>query len=146
MSVKTYSLKTDGETKLAANFKVKEFRCKDGSDGIKVDTDLVELLQKIRTHFGKPLTINSGYRTKTYNTKVGGAPASKHLYGKAADIRVSGTEPLAVAKYAEEIGALGIGWYKGQAFTHVDTRANKVYWCQISAGDANTYISTFENL
>lgn len=30
MSVKTYSLKKDGEKQLSKNFKVREFRCKDG--------------------------------------------------------------------------------------------------------------------
>ena len=32
MSVKTYSLAKDGDTKLSENFTVQEFRCKDGSD------------------------------------------------------------------------------------------------------------------
>lgn len=32
MSVKTYSKKTDGNTKLSANFRVREFACSDGGD------------------------------------------------------------------------------------------------------------------
>ena len=51
-TVVTYSRKAHGEQSLSANFRVREFACKDGSDKILVDTALVALLQKIRDHFG----------------------------------------------------------------------------------------------
>ena len=41
-----------------------------------------------------PLIINSGYRSEAVNRAVGGAKASNHLAGCAADIRVSGQEQL----------------------------------------------------
>lgn len=41
-----------------------------------------------------PLIINSGYRSEAVNRGVGGAKASNHLAGCAADIRVSGQEQL----------------------------------------------------
>ena len=53
MAIKAYSYAKDGNRKLSANFAVKEFRCKDGSDPIFIDDELVTLLQKIRDHFGK---------------------------------------------------------------------------------------------
>lgn len=34
MALNVYSLERDGEKSLSKNFKVKEFRCKDGSDPI----------------------------------------------------------------------------------------------------------------
>ena len=86
MKVRSYSKAKDGNTALTRNFKVREFACKDGSDTIFVSHDLVEILQKIRDHFGKAVTINSGYRTVTYNKKVGGAANSYHMRGMAADI------------------------------------------------------------
>ena len=124
----TYSLKKDGSKKLSANFKVKEFACKDGSDSIIIDSDLVIVLQKIRDHFGKAVTINSAYRNATYNKKIGGASKSQHVYGKAADIVVSGVSPEKVAQYAEYLmpSKGGIGLYP--AFTHVDVRANRSRW------------------
>lgn len=61
--IRQYSLAKDGNRKLAPDFKVREFRCKDGSDEILVDEALVLLLQCIREHFGKAVTITSGYRT-----------------------------------------------------------------------------------
>lgn len=130
MAVKTYSLRLDGGRKLSANFTVREFRSKCGSDQVLVDEALVILLQKIRDHFGKAITINSAYRTAAHNKKVGGSTKSQHLLGTAADIAVSGVTPLAVAQYAESLGAGGIGLYG--SFTHVDTRAGKVRWDQRS--------------
>ena len=42
----------------------------------------------------EPLIVNSGYRSEAVNRAVGGAKASNHLAGCAADIRVSGQEQL----------------------------------------------------
>lgn len=140
MAVKTYSLKKDGEKKLSDNFRVREFRCKDGTDKILISEELVQLLQNIRSHFGKPVTINSAYRNETYNRKVGGVKYSQHVLGKAADIAVSGVSPYDVAKYAESIGAGGIGLYKN--FTHIDSRVKKSRWDQRSG--KQVVVSTFK--
>lgn len=131
-SVKVYSKAKNGTTKLSANFKVSEFACKDGSDTVFVAPELVTVLQKIREHFDKAVTINSAYRTETHNAKEGGSPTSQHKYGMAADIRVSGVTPLAVAQYAQTLlpNKGGIGVY--QTFTHVDVRATKSRWDQRS--------------
>ena len=50
MAIKQYSLKADGARKLAPGFKVREFRCRDGSDVVMIDQTLVVLLQAIREH------------------------------------------------------------------------------------------------
>ena len=71
MSIKQYSLKADGSRRLAPSFTVREFRCRDGSDVVMIDESLVVLLQCIREHFGKPITITSGYRTAAHNKSVG---------------------------------------------------------------------------
>ena len=128
MTIKAYSKAKDGNKKLSTNFKVKEFACTDGSDPIFIDTELVNVLQKIRTHFGKSVTITSAYRTPTKNKAVGGETYSQHLYGKAADIKVNGITPKKVAAYAEKLlpKSGGIGIYKN--FTHIDVRASKSRW------------------
>lgn len=128
MSIKTYSKKADGNTKLSENFRVREFACSDGSDTVKIDLDNVKQLQKIRDHFGAAITITSGYRTAAYNAspKVGGAKNSYHVKGQAADIVVSGISPLRVAMYAESIGCRGVIYYPKKRFTHIDTR-NGIY-------------------
>lgn len=137
-----YSRSRDGESILCIHgnptcFKVKEFACKDGSDKILIDKRGISMLQKIREHFGKPLIINSGYRTETYNAKVGGAKNSYHKYGKAYDIRIKEVTPLEIAKYAEEIGVKGIGWYN--TFTHVDLREKRYFWHNKSGNSMTTF-------
>lgn len=122
----TYSRSRDGEKQLSEHFKVKEFACKDGSDTILIDQQLVYYCEMIRRYFGRPITINSGYRTPAYNAKVGGAGGSKHKEGKAADIVVSGVSPQKVAQYAEEIGVKALHAYN--TFTHIDTRPNYARW------------------
>lgn len=126
--VTPYSKQKDGNKNLSANFKVKEFACKDGSDVIFISQELVNLLQDIRNHFGKPVNINSGYRTPAYNKKVGGATYSQHLYGTAVDVYINGVAPTEVAKYAEkQLGERGgVGVYS--TFTHIDVREAKARW------------------
>lgn len=127
-SVRIYSKTKEGSQQLSANFKVREFACKDGSDPIFVSPALVEVLQAIRTHFGRAVTINSGYRTPVHNKKEGGATYSRHLYGMAADIKVSGVTPKKVAAYAETLlpKSGGIGIYA--KFVHIDVRASRARW------------------
>ena len=128
MTIKAYSKAKDGNKNLSANFKVREFACTDGSDPIFIDTELVNVLQKIRTYFGKSVTITSAYRTPTKNKAVGGETYSQHLYGRAADIKVKGISPKKVAAYAEQLlpNKGGIGTYSN--FTHVDVRSTKSRW------------------
>lgn len=127
-AIKAYSKSKDGNKKLSTNFRVREFACTDGSDPIFISTDLVMVLQKIRTHFGKAVTITSAYRTPTRNKAVGGTTYSQHLYGTAADIKVSGVSPIKVAEYAEKLlpNKGGIGIY--DTFTHIDVRDTKSRW------------------
>lgn len=131
MAIKAYSLAKDGEKAVSKNFRVKEFRCKDGSDPIFVDSDLVDLLQKIRDHFGKPVNINSAFRTASHNAKQKKASKySQHLYGKAADIWISGVSVDTLAAYAETLlpNRGGIGRYYTDKFVHVDVREVKSRW------------------
>ena len=127
-TVYSCSKSTEGNIQLSANFKVKEFACKDNSDTVFISPDLVLVLQKIRSHFGKPITINSAYRTTSHNKKVNGSPKSQHLFGMAADIVVRGVNPKDVAAFAETLlpNTGGIGIYK--TFTHVDVRETKSRW------------------
>lgn len=132
VTINAYSKKKDGEKKLSNNFKVKEFACKDGSDVIFVAPGLVDILQKIRDHFAKPVIIDSAYRTPEYNNKVGGAEFSQHTYGTAADIHIKGVTVAQVKIYAESLlpSTGGIGLYTKQGFLHVDVREVKARWSE----------------
>lgn len=143
MAVRTYSLKKSGNNLISKNFKVKEFACKDGSDTVLIDSRLVDYLQMIRSHFNKPVTISSGYRTASYNASVGGTKTSYHVQGMAADIKVDGVNPVIVGMYAQTIGAGGIGLYAyvSGGFVHIDSRTQQYRWLTLYKGDAYHQIS-----
>ena len=130
-NIKTYKKGT--AEKLSKNFTSKEFDCHGNGCCVKtqIDEQLVNYVQKIRDHFGKPVNISSGYRCSTHNKNVGGATGSRHAKGQAADIYINGVAPAEIAKYAESIGIKGIGLYetnKDGYFVHVDTRETKSFW------------------
>ena len=141
MAIKTYKKGT--ATQLSTNFKSTEFDCHGSGccSSTLVDENLVKYLQKIRSHFGKSVHINSGYRCKKHNAAVGGASASNHMDGEAADIRIDGVTPLEVAQYAEHIGVLGIGVYSWGV--HIDTRTSKYFWYDGGASNVKTFGGSF---
>ena len=125
--------KKGDSAQISKNFQYKEFDCHGSGccSTTVIDEKLVEYVQRIRDHFGKPVTITSPYRCEVHNRRVGGATKSYHMQGKAADIVVQGVSSREVAKYAESIGILGIGLYETSAdgyFTHIDTRTTKSFW------------------
>jgi len=54
---------------------------------------LATLLEDVRKAIGKPISINSGFRSKKVNDAVGSKDTSQHRIGCAADIKVSGMTP-----------------------------------------------------
>ena len=96
---------------------------------------LSTLLDQIRDAWGGPLRVVSGYRSPAWNARVGGAKASQHMEGKAADICPIGP----ASRRADDVSRLhmlilriqghnslpllgGLGNYPGR-WCHVDIRA-----------------------
>ena len=117
----------------SAHFKLSEFKCKDGT-AVPAKyyghcQKLMNLLEEIREACGdRPITINSGYRTESYNKKVDGAKQSQHLYAAAADIKVSGKSASEVYKLCDRLVGSRGGVGKYSTFTHVDVRGHKARW------------------
>ena len=121
---------------MTKNFTKEEFDCNDGSEmNIAIYHNIVKVanqLQILRNYIGKPITINSGYRSEEYNADVGGVKSSQHVMGRAADIVVKGMTPLAVYTTIElliEKGDMlqgGLGLY--DSFVHYDIRGTKARW------------------
>lgn len=106
---------------VAEHFKLKEFRCNNGARNIKLDPQLVELCQKIRDELGKPLHVNSGFRTEGYNREIGGAQKSQHVRGTAADLTPRGGVTVRqLYLVAKKFNPGGLGGYDN--FVHVDVR------------------------
>lgn len=88
-----------------------------------------EMLERIRTELGAPVTVTSGYRSQPVNRAVGGVTSSDHAQGHAADIVAPGFgSPYCIAKLlSQSLGPLGIGQLilegvKGKQWVHVSTR------------------------
>ena len=60
---------------------------------------LAKFLEQVKEALdGKPIMINSGFRSKQVNDSVGSKDTSQHRIGCAADIRVPGMTPDAVVR------------------------------------------------
>ena len=125
--------------KLTNNFTKSEFDCKSGEEMPLEVLENVKLLaiqlQKIREYVGKPIRINSAYRSEAHNEAIGGVKTSQHILGKAADITIDTFTPDEVVSIIENMltnEMLG-GFYIGglgsyNTFTHVDIREKKARW------------------
>ncbi|KQT17420.1 hypothetical protein ASG31_08395 [Chryseobacterium sp. Leaf404] len=121
---------------LTQNFSLEEFACKDGTPvpaslypNIK---KLAQNLQVLRDHVGKPVVLNSGYRTPSYNKKIGGAKDSQHPKANAGDIKIAGMTPKQVHSTILQLikeGKMhngGLGLYS--TFVHYDVRPVPARW------------------
>jgi hypothetical protein len=61
-------------------------------------TRLAEFLEQVRKILGKPIFVNSAFRSKLVNDAVGSKDTSQHRLGCAVDIRVVGMTPDEVVK------------------------------------------------
>lgn len=124
-NVDIYDNYSEGGLKVAENFVVKEFACRDGSRVVIIHHELPAYLQKARNHFGRPLIITSAYRTVTHNARERGAANSNHIYGCAADIYIPGVSALDLYNYLCEIAgdSCEIGIYDN--FVHFAVQKDK---------------------
>lgn len=117
------------------HFDLSEFHCNCGEcsllppDGM--DPFLLVLCDEIRERCGFALKVNSGYRCRKHNTRIGGAEQSQHMFGKAADLAPLATSEARLKTLREVIELLSpVGYGKYKTFCHVDNRAGdrKARW------------------
>ena len=126
MYTREYSLKKDSEKNITPYIKVKEVKCKDGTDYIKMDQVICSIISYAREKFGKPVTITSGYRTANYNSKVdGSATDSRHIKGLAIDHYISGVSLYDLANIYYSFGLIRIKVYN--SFLHADTDTSPMW-------------------
>lgn len=118
-------------------FKPYEFDSPDApGSGVSVKKELVVKLDQLRKRYGRPINVSSGFRTLAENTRVGGAAASAHLTGEAADIRCTSADArFMLVKIALELGFARIGIYS--SWIHLDVARHlpdKVCWVSVDRG------------
>ena len=121
---------------MTKNFSKEEFDCNDGSEmPINVYHNMAKVanqLQTLRDYIGKPIQVNSAWRSEEYNASIGGVKNSQHIMGRAADIVIKGMTPIEVSKIIEELISKGdmlqggLGIYS--SFVHYDIRGTKARW------------------
>lgn len=98
--IRQYSLSVHGPSfRLRPDFQLWEFASRDGADEVILSDKVLDVLQDLRTHLGRSVTILSGYRTVSHNTAEGGSDNSRHTTGEASDVHVKGAKPAAIAAY-----------------------------------------------
>ena len=110
-------------------FKPSEFACRCGecgSDGLEMDVQFVYALHQLRSRYGKPLIITSGYRCPEYNSRISSTgEAGPHTTGRAADISIRGREAFELLRHVMRDGYMtGVGINQrgdfSQRFIHLD--------------------------
>jgi zinc D-Ala-D-Ala carboxypeptidase len=85
------------------SFSPREMACK-GTGNLVIDTQAMDMLQRLRTNLGKPLVITSAYRSPEHNRNVGGAKRSKHMEGIAFDVVMDNHDPAVFEAAARAVG------------------------------------------
>jgi zinc D-Ala-D-Ala carboxypeptidase len=60
------------------------------------------ILQPVREHFGKPVTVSSGYRSVALCEAIGSSAKSQHAKGEAADFEIMGIDNKEVAVWIRD--------------------------------------------
>lgn len=133
MAVKTaYVSKLGADYKISPHFTLGEMQCHDGTDKVLYSTELVDMLEKLRSYGGFTITIISWYRTQYHNDHMRppGAKHSQHIQGTAADVHVKKDgKPVSgklICCLAQTLGFKGIG-YMSETSVHLDMRSSGTY-------------------
>lgn len=83
-----------------------------------LDGSLKGVIYQVASNYG-PVTVSSTCRSKSHNSRVGGAPRSKHLSGDAADFRVHSNVSATYA-FLKSSGSVGGLKHYGGGLFHID--------------------------
>jgi uncharacterized protein YcbK (DUF882 family) len=98
-----------------------------GGEEHPMDPRTLSLVYRIQTHFGVPeVRVVSGYRVPKPGSR------SNHGKGRAMDMVVPGVPDEEVARFAREMGFVGVGVYPTSQFVHVDIRPRSYFWVDFS--------------
>lgn len=107
------------------HFNISEFDSADlPGSGSHMDIEFLKALDNARELAGVPFKINSGFRSKAHNEKVGGVEGSSHTKGYAADIHCSDSRSRSLI--LDSLISVGFNRFGiSKSFIHVDNDPNK---------------------
>jgi uncharacterized protein YcbK (DUF882 family) len=89
-----------------------------------VEPRTLDMIYRIQRHFdAQEVRVMSAYRTPTATSSQG-----LHGKGRAIDFVIPGATDLDVARFARELGFVGVGVYPIGSFVHVDVRERSYFW------------------
>ena len=105
------------------NFKKEEFDCKHTGEN-EMQEDFIDALQRLRTAYGKPIVVTSGYRSLSHPIEAKKGKGGYHTKGIACDIGCGSQQAYEIISIALKCGFNGIGVnQKGNGrFIHLDMR------------------------
>ena len=81
--------------------------------------EFMDLLERLRSEFARPLIVSSGFRCPAWNQKVSkSGPDGPHTTGHAADLGVRWAEQVDLVRIATNLGFTGFG--VAATFIHLD--------------------------
>jgi len=138
----------DGNPKLSNDFWLSEFSCPAVINGevrndldrhVLFDMKLINLIQKVRDFYERPILSITGYRSIEYNSLIPGAdPNSYHIRGKAVDFHIYGVPMIDLYNKCIKLGFTGVGIY--DTWIHADVGDTIRRW------DNRTHTSKYEKI
>ncbi len=105
------------------------FRCKTDHEH-EIAKRTLAMLAAVGERWGKPIDLVSGYRVR-----AGESQTSPHRAARAIDFRIKGVPLQEIRDWVWRTYALvGVGYYPGEAFLHIDSRDQDTAWTELSGG------------
>ena len=114
------------------HFSTAELRCRCGCGQALMDAKFLQKLEDLRTAYGAPMTVTSGYRCPAHNTKISHTGAhGPHTTGCAIDIKIHSAAAYKLLLLALQFGFSGLGVSQRgpmeSRFLHIDNLPHPAY-------------------
>ena len=113
------------------NFDIDEFACSHCGKN-EIDPKVIDLAQKIRDQFGKPMAVTSGYRCPDHPAEKSKMQPGTHARGIAVDVAVSHKDARELTRIILDldVGGVGINQKGSGRFVHfdLDPTRRQLFW------------------